>query len=116
MVSDCINRGNRAGQVTCRKMSNVYLTLVSDVTQKYPSNVANQFKVKPQLRLHGEGWKVSIVSAILPKMSLFKDLQSETNDLMQLWFDLDGVHPNIKQKVGLVKANDLKAMEKENKC
>ena len=55
-------------------MSNVYLTLLSDVTQKYSSNVANQFKVIPGLRLHGEGWKVSIVSAILPKMSLFKDL------------------------------------------
>ena len=61
-------------------MSNIYLTLVSDVTQNYVSNVANQFKVKPGLRLHGEGWKVSIVSAILPKM--FKDLQSETNDLI----------------------------------
>ena len=61
-------------------MSNVYLTLLSDVTQKYSSNVANQFKVIPGLRLHGEGWKVSIVSAILPKMS-FKDLQSETNNL-----------------------------------
>ena len=97
-------------------MSNVYLTLVRDVTQKYPSNVANQFKVKPQLRLHGEGWKVSIVSAILPKMSLFKDLQSETNDLMQIWFDLDGVPTNKKRKVGLFKVNDLKAMEKENKC
>ena len=61
-------------------MSNIYLTLISDVTQNYLSNVANQFKVKPGLRLHGEGWKVSIVSAILPKM--FKDLQSETNDLI----------------------------------
>ena len=53
-------------------MSNIYLTLVSDVTQTYASNVVNQFKVKPQLRLFGEGWKVSIASAILAKMSLFK--------------------------------------------
>ena len=58
-------------------MSNVYLTLVSDVTSDYSGNVANKFKVKPQLRLPGEGWKVSIQSAILPKMALFKDMQSE---------------------------------------
>jgi len=57
-------------------MSTIYLTLVSDVTSDYASNVANQFKVKPNLRLHGEGWKVSIASAILPKMTLFKNLQS----------------------------------------
>ena len=72
-------------------MSNVYLALVSDVTKNYKSNVANQFKVKPQLRLHGEGWKVSVAGAILPPMSLFKDLQSETDNLIQIWFDVDGV-------------------------
>ena len=66
-------------------MSNFYLTLVSDVTQKYTSNVANQFKVKPQLRLPGEGWRVSIISAMLPKMSLFKDLQSENVNVIELW-------------------------------
>ena len=54
-------------QITFRKMSNIYLTLVSDVTKKYTSNVANQFKVKPQLRIPGEGWKVSVAGAILPK-------------------------------------------------
>ena len=97
-------------------MSNVYLTLVSDVTQKYPSNVANQFKVKPQLRLHGKGWKVSILSAILPKMSLFKDLQSETKDLMQIWFDVEGMYSLTKRKAGRFTVNDLKAMEKENEC
>ena len=97
-------------------MSNIYLTLVSDVTQNYLSNVANQFKVKPGLRLHGEGWKVSIVSAILPKMSLFKDLQSETNDLIQIWFDVDGLNSLEKRKKGHGNANDLKTMKKENKC
>ena len=51
-------------QITCHKMSNIYLTLVSDVTKKYTSNVANQFKVKPQLRLPREGWKVSVAGAI----------------------------------------------------
>lgn len=55
-------------------MSNIYLTLVSDVTSDYASNVANQFEVKLGLRLSGTRWKVSIASAILPKMALFKDL------------------------------------------
>ena len=56
-------------------MSSIYVTLVSDVTKNYASNVANQFKVKPQLMLPGQGWKVSIASAILPKMALFKNLE-----------------------------------------
>ena len=72
-------------QITCRKMSNIYLTLVSDVTKKYTSNVANQFKVKPQLRLPGEGWKVSVAGAILPKIPLFKELQSANVNLIELW-------------------------------
>lgn len=89
MVSVCINSGGDLyGQVTCHKMSNVYLTLVSDVTKKYASNVANQFKVKPQLRSPGEGWKVSVAGAILPKMSLFKDLQSANVNLIELWGEL----------------------------
>ena len=102
--------------VTFCKMSNVYLTLVSDVSADYAGNVANKFKVNPQLRLHGEGWKVSIVSAILPKMALFKELQSETKNLMEFWFDVDGVSGAQKRKKGHVDANDLKAMEKEHKC
>ena len=36
-------------------MSSIYVTLVSDVTKNYASNVANQFKVKPQLMLPGQG-------------------------------------------------------------
>ena len=72
-------------QITCRKMSKIYLTLVSDVTKKYTSNVANQFKVKPQLRLPGERWKVSVAGAILPKMPLFKELQSANVNLIELW-------------------------------
>ena len=97
-------------------MSNVYLTLVSDVTSDYSGNVANKFKVKPGIRLPGQGWQVSIASAILPKMALFKELQSETDNLMQLWFDVDGVSDAAKRKKGYVHANDLKAMEKEYKC
>ena len=49
-------------------------------------------------------------------MSLFKDLQSKTNDLIQIWFDVDGLNSLEKRKKGHVNANDLKAMEKENKC
>ena len=80
-------------------MSNIYLPLVSDVTQNYASNVANQFKVKPGLRLHGEGWKVSIASAILPKMSLFKDLQSADVNLMELWAETEKANQSgVSQK------------------
>ena len=71
-------------------MSNVYLTLVSDVTSDYSGNVANKFKVKPQLRLSGEGWKVSIVSAIVPRMALFKELQSETKNLIEMYYEVEG--------------------------
>ena len=66
-------------------MSDVYLTLVSDVTSDYSGNVANKFKVKPQLRLPGEGWKVSIQSAIVPKMGLFHDLQKTDIKLIALY-------------------------------
>ena len=104
-------------EVTFCKMSNVYLTLVSDVSADYAGNVANKFKVKPQLRLHGEGWKVSVVSAILPKMALFKNLQSETKNLMEFWLDIEGVaNLGERRKKGYVHANDLKALEKEHKC
>ena len=102
--------------VTFGKMSNVYLTLVSDVTSDYGSNVANKFKVKPQLRLPGEGWKVSIVSAILPRMALFKDLQSETKNLIEMWYDVDGVSGSSKQRQAWVNGDDLKALEKDYKC
>ena len=66
-------------------MKNVYLTLVSDVTADYDSNVANKFKLKPDLRLPGEGWKVSIQSAILLKMALFKELHSSNVNLITLY-------------------------------
>lgn len=93
-------------------MSNVYLTLVSDVTSDYNSNVANLFKVKSKLRLHGEGWKVSIVSAILPKMALFKDLQNETKNLIEIWYDLHGVD----RRNWYFNGTDLKRLQKNNKC
>ena len=63
-------------------MWHLYRTLTSDVTSDYSGNVANTFKVKLGLRLPGDGWKVSIHSAIVPKMALFKDLQTITEPLM----------------------------------
>lgn len=55
-------------------MTDLFLTLLCDVTSDYVNNEANQFKVKisPSLYLPGSGWKVSIAYAMLPKISLFK--------------------------------------------
>ena len=99
-------------------MSHVYQTLVSDVTSDYPGNVANKFKVKPGLRLPGQGWKVSISTAILPKMALLKDLQSVTENLVELWYDVEGVTSALNQnrRKGYFHSSDLKALEKDHKC
>ena len=97
-------------------MSNIYLTLISDVTQNYASNVPNQFKVKPGLRLHGEGWKVSIASAILPKMSLFKDLQSADVNLMELWAETEKANQSGVSQKGYISASDLREWEKAGAC
>ena len=66
-------------------MSDVFLTLLSDVTSDYTNNEGNQFKVKlnPSLMLPGTRWKVSIAYAVLPKMSLFRQLQSESVNLIE---------------------------------
>ena len=97
-------------------MSNIYLTLVSDVTSDYNSNVANQFKMKPQLRLPGQGWKVSIASAVLPKMALFKPLQSAGVNLMALWAKTEKAgKSNVWQK-GYLKPSDLREWEKADTC
>ena len=101
--------------MTVGKMSNVYLTLVSDVTSDYASNVANKFKVKPQLRLPGEGWKVSIVSAIVPRMALFKELQSESN-LIEMWYDIEGGVGNQRRLKTWIEGKDLKFLESLYKC
>ena len=103
-------------QITFRKMSNIYLTLVSDVTKKYTSNVANQFKVKPQLRLPGEGWKVSVAGAILPKMPLFKELQSANVNLIELWGETEKAGQSDAWQKGYVKATDLREWEKAETC
>ena len=103
-------------QITFRKMSNIYLTLVSDVTKKYTSNVANQFKVKPQLRLPGERWKVSVAGAILPKMPLFKELQSANVNLIELWGETEKAGQSDAWQKGYVKATDLREWEKAEIC
>ena len=43
-------------------MTDLFLTLLSDITSDYTNNETNQFKVKlsPSLYLPGSGWKVSI--------------------------------------------------------
>ena len=94
-------------------MSNVYLTLVSDVTAEHGSNVANKFKVKPQLRLPREGWKVSIFSAILPRMALFKELQSEKN-LIEMWYDVEG--GSQRRVKTWIEGTDIRALESLYKC
>ena len=97
-------------------MSNVYLTLVSDATIDFDANVANKFKVKPQLRLPGEGWKVSIVSAVLPKMPLFKTMQGTGVNLMELWAKTEKRGQSDVWQNGYVKSADFRAWEKADTC
>lgn len=97
-------------------MSNIYLTLVSDVTSDYSSSVANQFKVKPQLMLPRQGWKVSIASAILPKMALFKNLQSANVNLMALWSEAGKSGRPDEWKKMFFNAGDLREWEKAGAC
>ena len=94
----------------------MYLTLMSDVTSDYMSNVANQFKVKPNITLHGEGWKVSIASAILPKMALFKNLQSANVNLIELWAETEKAGQSAVWQKGYVNAGDLREWEKAGAC
>ena len=97
-------------------MSHIYLTLVSDVTKKYIGNVGNQFTMKPNLRLHGTGWKVSIATAILPKMSLFKSLQNADVNLMELWSKTKKQGQSDAYQKGYFKSTDLRSWEQANTC
>ena len=95
-------------------MKDVYLTLVSDVTSDYSGNVANKFKMKLNLRLPGEGWKVSIQSAILPRMALFKSLQGINSfNLIEMRYKVDGVV--AEQKIGFAGA-DINSLESHFCC
>ena len=97
-------------------MWHIYRTLTSDVTVKYNGNVANKFKVKLDQKLPGEGWSVSIVSAMLPKMALFKDLQSTDVNLMELWGKTEKPGQQEVWQNGYVKSSDLRAWEKADMC
>ena len=85
-------------------MWHVYKTAVSDVTSDYAGNTANQFKVKLGLKLPGKGWKVSIGSAILPKMALLKNLQSAGVNVMELWEETEKQGQSNIWQNGYVKA------------
>ena len=96
-------------------MFHVYETLTSDVTSDFAGNTASKFKVKPGLRLPGEGWKVSIVSAILPRMALFKDLQSE-NNLIEMHYDIEGGVGSQRRLKTWVEGPDIRLLESLYKC
>ena len=93
-------------------MWHIYRTLTSDVTSDYSGNVANKFKVKLGLRLPGEGWKVSIISAIVPKMALFKDLQKTTLNLITFYGKTEKQGAADEWTKAVFKSNELPALEK----
>ena len=93
-------------------MFHVYETLTSDVTSDFSGNTASKFKVKTGMKLPGLNWKVSIVSAVLPKMALFKELQTKTDPLITLYgksVKHGGPDTWIK---GDFKGSDVQALEK----
>ena len=93
-------------------MWHIYRTLTSDVTSDYSGNVANKFKVKLNLRLPGKGWKVSIISAIVPQMALFKDLQKNTIKLISLFGDTVKNGAPDRMVEATFKSKELPALEK----
>ena len=97
-------------------MWHIYRTLTSDVTNDYSGNVANKFKVKLGLTLPGEGWKVSIISAILPKMALFKDLKTSNVNLMSLFGKTEKNGASDQWIQGAFKSSDLQTWEKSHMC
>lgn len=68
MIDSGMNRGRERRTRLGLTMSDVYLTLLSDVSSDYANIEASHFKVKlaPSLYLQGTGWKVSIAYAMLP--------------------------------------------------
>ena len=86
------------------------------MTKSYAVNVVNHFKVKPQLTLPEQGWKVSITSAILPKTALFKNLQSANVNLMELWSEAEKAGQSDVWKKGYVNAGNLREWEKAGAC
>ena len=97
-------------------MWHVYKTLASNVTADYVGNVANKFKVKLGLRFPRRNWKVSIVSAMLLKMALFKSLQDQNVNLMELWGKTEKAGHFDAWRNGYVIADDLREWEKAETC
>ena len=93
-------------------MFHVYETLTSDVTSDYSGNVASKFKVKTGLKLPGLKWKVSIISAMLPKMALFKDLQKTTVNLITLYGKTEKHGASDEWTKAVFKSSELPALEK----
>ena len=93
-------------------MYHVYETLTSDVTSDFAGNTGSKFKVKPGLNLPGLQWTVAIHSAVLPKMALFKDLQSKSVELITIYGKTEKPRAPDEWTKGEFKASDLPAMEK----
>ena len=57
-----------------------------------------------------------IASAILPKMALFKNLQSANVNLMELWAETEKAGQSDVLQNGYVNADDLREWEKAGAC
>ena len=90
-----------------------YSTFVSDSTQKYSGNKAGSFTSFPDIRLAGEGWKVAIAQAMLPRMALFPSLQNENVNLMELWSETKKAGKSDEYQKGFFKSSDLRDWEKQ---
>ena len=93
-------------------MFHVYETLTSDVTSDFSGNVASKFKVKPGLNLPGLRWKVSIHSAVLPKMALLKDLQTSSTNLITFYGKTEKRGATDEWTKAEFNGSDLPALEK----
>ena len=93
-----------------------YSTFVSDVTTQYKQNKAWKFTVKPNLRLPGPGWKVSIAYALLPKMALFPSFQKTGVRLIEMYSKTKKQGQPEEYKKGFFKSTDLQDWEKQGLC
>ena len=57
-----------------------------------------------------------IASALLPKMALFKDLQSANVNLIELWYEAEKAGQSDVWKKGHIHATDLREWEKAGAC
>lgn len=73
-------------------------------------------RLPKSLVLSGEGWKVSIASAILPKMSLFEDFQSKSHNLIEIWQAYERPRQSATKQQGNANTADLRFWEQTNAC